>query len=116
MVYGVWGMEKKEKEMNCPQACGGGACCRRLIFHYPNTDSHKEWAEARGMKISQISKTHVEMVLHHPCSKLLPSGKCKIHDNKPHACKIYPQLTGAEDMGIDLKKSLPKNCYYRGIE
>ena len=88
-------------------------CCRFLSFVYPKNPQEMGWLKARGFKIVQMSETHVEVRLFHPCPQLRPDG-CKIHDNKPDACKAYPMQTlNRIAHGLDPLKSLGPECGFR---
>jgi len=99
-----------------------GWCCKHIHYFYPNTPVVSEWLKARGFKIVQFSKTHIEASIYNECPHLKATwenGKekyyCGIQDKKPRGCKSYPgiDLETYEKIGLDPNKSLGPNCGFR---
>lgn len=110
-----------------------GYCCEVIIVRYPDTPIVREWARARGLKMVQQERGVCEWAIPHACPHLtlkmdtvkqekLLAGPylhfkwiptCNIHDHKPEACQVFPQLTGPDKNGLDPEKSLPKTCGFR---
>jgi Fe-S-cluster containining protein len=63
-----------------------GACCEQLVIPLPLAARPDEikWLGMRG----EIRNMHLRV--NAPCVNLSASGKCEIHDDRPHPCRIYP--------------------------
>ena len=104
----------KKMKIECARC---GACCRTLHLFYTNTEANLEWIRARGIKIVQISKTHIEARVQHICPQLRGYDdlyECISHKNKPMQCKAFPFMNvDYASMGLNRNLSFAKKCAFR---
>jgi len=78
-------MEKVE----CKQC---GKCCKFMIVA-PSIpyDDHKEWLEFHGITLVESFNTPWPALRFEiPCKHLDENGKCKIYNERPKSCKVFP--------------------------
>lgn len=80
------------KEHKCRKC---GTCCKYLEFSLNKSDANVEFYKERGIAVYEYDD-HIVVIVPHTCDKLRGDhmGKfyCSIHENKPEACKIWPQF------------------------
>jgi Fe-S-cluster containining protein len=63
-----------------------GRCCYEMWFRLENED-HIRWAKLHGLSVEMLwGNPHA--VVKQKCL-MVESGKCTIHETKPHVCKDY---------------------------
>jgi len=68
-----------------------GHCCTYLEFNIPNHPLVLEFYRARGVELFSYD-THSIIRVPHRCPHLTADMKCDIHETKPVACQVWPQV------------------------
>jgi Fe-S-cluster containining protein len=89
---------ERMKEHKCRKC---GTCCKYLEFTLNKSDVNVEFYKARGVTVYEYDD-HIVVIVDSVCRHLNDDNTCNIHDEKPGACKIWPQWY----------EGYPESCIY----
>jgi len=74
-----------------------------------------EWAQARGIQVTQVNDQFMEMRLPQVCKNLKEDGTCGLQDSKPTTCVAYPfsMINFWENRGFDPVECLGPQCGFK---